>query len=126
MPTLEINLTIRKDGKPLQGFDPLFLRLNVDEFQSFGPTEEADDGDDTTFSDIPANQIASVQVMAFQAIDQALGLRAYAGSDANGAIRLDAGGLVLIVDATGITNTDLDVNNNSGSTAKTRGFVGGT
>jgi len=124
--SLELTVSLKQNGQELTnlGF-PLNKRITVDEVQSFGPTEEADDTNDTTFSQIPVDEVASVKAFVYQAIDQALGVRIEGGEATNVAIRLDAGGILIAFGAT-ITATNITVNNNSGSTAKQRGLAGGT
>lgn len=125
--SLEITVSLKLNGEELKslGF-PLNRRVEVDEVQLMGPVDKADDGDDTTFSQVPIDSVASVEVLVYQAIDQALGLRVEGGESSTTAILLDAGGLVLIFDATGITVTNITDNNDSGSTAKRRGLAAGT
>jgi hypothetical protein len=124
--SLELTVSCKLNGQELTslGF-PLNRRITVDEVQLFGPTEEADDGNDTTFSQVPVDQVASVKAFIWQAVDQAMGLRVEGGEATNVALRYDAGGIHISFGAT-ITATNITVNNNSGSTAKQRGLAGGT
>ena len=112
------------DGVPVSGF-PLTKELSLDESQSFS-YEEANDGDTTTFSAVPADQLAEIQALIITA-NQQLTFRLDGQSDAG--IVLNAGGLIALfnvdIDA-GAGSSNASVNNNSGSTATITGIAGGT
>ncbi|MEE9586108.1 MAG: hypothetical protein V3W09_04330 [Nitrososphaerales archaeon] len=127
MPSIELFVSLKVDGFEAQslGF-PIKRRVEVDEFQPFAPYEKANDGDDTTFTALPIGGLpASTQVLIYQAVDQALGLRTEGGEATNVANRLNAGGIIVMIDAA-ITTSNLTDNNNSGAIAKVKGAVGGT
>ena len=99
--------------------------VDIDESQSFS-YEEANDGDTSTFSAIPADQLATIKVLLVKP-DQQVNIRLDGASDAG--ILLSAGGFLAIVDATidaGAGSSNAKVNNNSGSTALLKGAAGGT
>lgn len=123
MPTIELYLSLKIDGDEANGF-PLRRRLEVDEVQRFN-TQEADDGNDTTFSALPVGEVDSVQVLVYDSVDQATGVRLEGGEATNVAVRLNAGGLVAVFNGT-LTDTNLTVNNNSGAVARIKGLAGGT
>lgn len=123
MPTIQVYLDVKVDGVRQNQF-PVYRSYTVDEVQTFDYTE-ANDGDNTTFSAVPLNQVDSVQNLIVQALDQAIGLRVEGSESSSVAIRLSATGLVAIFDAT-ITNTNITVNNNSGSDARIAGLGAGT
>jgi len=121
---VKATIILEVDGVPVPGF-PLTAERSADETQSFS-YEEADDGNTTTFSAIPADQIAQVEVLAVKA-DQATTYRLDGASDAG--IPLNAGGFFLIFNAdidAGAGSSNASVNNNSGSTATLLGFAAGT
>jgi len=124
MSSLEITIQVKRDGIQLDGF-PIIRRLEVDELQGFA-YEEANDGDDTTFSALPASQLDTIQVLVVKS-DQQITLRLDGQSDAG--IVLNAGGLLALIDATidaGAGASNASVNNNSGSTANVEGVAAGT
>ena len=124
---LEATISLKVNGHELRalGF-PLTARMTVDEFHAAGPYEEANDALDTTFSALPVGEIDSVRVFFLQALDQAIGQRLEGGEAGNTAVRLNAGGFIFIFNATGLTDTNLTINNNSGVTAQILPIVGGT
>lgn len=119
---IQVHIDIRVNG---QSRFRLHRTYTVDEVQYFDPYEKAADGGDTTFVALPVGEVDSVKVLAFHAVDQALGLRAEGGEATNVAIRHDVGGFLV---AGGVTIPDsvLTVNNNAGATAKIRGLAAGT
>ncbi len=122
MPALEITVTAKLDGKPVDGF-PITRRISLDELQGF-EYEEANDGDTTTFSDIPAGQLDTIQALLLRT-DAQVNIRMDGATDAG--LLLNAGGLVVIIDHTNDSGSNrLRVNNNSGGTAVLKGLVGGT
>ena len=124
MPQLKVKIEVDYDGITLPGF-PVIRRLELDEGQQF-EYEKADDGDATTFSALPADQIATIQALILQT-DQVVTLRLDGQTDAG--IVVNAGGLVLLFDVTidaGAGASNAKVNNNSGATALLKGITGGT
>lgn len=123
MPVLKMTLNMELDGVPVSGF-PKIRRLSVDESQQFR-YEEADDGDTTTFSALPTDQLAEIQALCVEA-DQVLTYRFDGQSDAG--VTVNAGGLLLFfnVDIDAGASTNATVNNNSGSAANVKGIGGGT
>lgn len=124
MPLFELYLDLYVDGARMEqiGF-PMTLRATRAEFQAFNYLEP-NDGNDTTFSALPVEQVATLRDLLATAIDQAIGIRLEGGEAGNIAIRLSANGLVLVFNGT-ITATNVTVNNNSGQNARLRGFGAG-
>jgi len=119
---IKVRIEIETDGKALPGF-PITRRIEVAEMQSFDYSK-ADDGNDTTFTTLPLDVMAAIQALVLTA-DRSTTLRLDGQSDAG--IQLNAGGLIIILDATinaGVTNAL--INNNSGSAANVKGAAGGT
>lgn len=124
MNTLEITITVRKDGEMLSGF-PFTRRLEVDESQGFDYQEPADN-DTTTFSALPTSFIDTIQALIVKT-DLPITLRLDAQSDAG--IMLNAGGMLVIVDATidAGASTNATVNNPDASvSAVVKGIAAGT
>ena len=123
MPTLKATVTLELDGVLIPGY-PVTKRLEMDESQSFR-YEKADDGDGTTFTAVPTAQIGSIQALSIQS-DQQVTIRLDGQSDAG--IVLNAGGLLLIMDATidASSTTNATMNNNGQPTANIKGIAAGT
>lgn len=124
MDSYEITLHVRKNGVIVEGF-PVTRRIETDESQGFG-YEKANDGDSTTFSALPADQLATIQLLIVKT-DKAITLRLDNQSSAG--IELNAGGLLAIIDCTidaGAGANNAKVNNNSGATALVDGVAAGT
>ena len=124
MPKMKVTVTADIDGQVVAG-TPYSKVVDIDESQSFS-YEEANDGDTSTFSAIPADQLATIKVLLVKP-DQQVNIRLDGASDAG--ILLSAGGFLAIVDATidaGAGSSNAKVNNNSGSTALLKGAAGGT
>ena len=120
--TIDITVTVKRDGLDIPGY-PVSRRVTVDEVQAF-EYEEANDGDTTTFSDIPVGQLTSIQALLLRT-DQQVNVRMDGQTDAG--ILLNAGGILVIIDHTNDSGSNrLRVNNNSGSTAVLKGIAGGT
>lgn len=123
MPTLRCTIQFDLDGEPIPGLNPIARRLTITELQPFLPYIKADDGDTTTYSAAPTEQIASVKAFCF-APDQAIRARLDASSTA---VEIDSGGLLIgfgvTIDAGASTN--LTLNQNSGAAANVRGFGAG-
>ena len=120
--TLEITVSVKRDGVDVPGW-PVTRRVTSDEIQSF-EYEEANDGDTTTFSDIPVGQLDSIQTLLLRT-DQQVNIRTDGQTDAG--ILLNAGGILVIMDHTNDSGSNrLRVNNNSGNTAVLKGLAGGT
>lgn len=121
---MKVTVTADIDGQVVAG-TPYSKVVDIDESQSFS-YEEANDGDTSTFSAIPADQLATIKVLLVKP-DQQVNIRLDGASDAG--ILLSAGGFLAIVDATidaGAGSSNAKVNNNSGSTALLKGAAGGT
>lgn len=121
---MRMTVIIEVDGVSVPGF-PITREMSVEESQGF-TYEEADDGNSTTFSTLPTQQLATVQVLAVTP-DQATTYRF--DGQSNAGITLAAGGMIAIFNATidaGAGSSNTSVNNNSGSTAKILGIAGGT
>ena len=124
MPVLKVSINAELDGQPILGF-PIVRRAVVDEVQQF-EFELATAGDATTFTGVPADQIASIQNLILRP-DQQVTLRLDGQTDAG--IVLDADSILLILGATidaGAGASNAKLNNNSGATAVIRGLCGGT
>ena len=122
MPSIKFTIQAEIDGVPLNGF-PLVRRVSVAELQTF-EYEEANDGNTTTFSDIPVGQLDSIQALLVRP-DQQVNVRIDGQTDAG--IIINAGGILLIIDGTNDAGSNrARVNNNSGNTANLRGFGAGT
>lgn len=123
MESLEASLVIRRNGVVVQN---ITRRIEVDEIQSFN-YEKAADNDVTTFSALPADQIATIQFLLARS-NKAVTIRLDGQTDAG--IVLNAGGLLLIVDATidaGAGASNAKVNNpDDADTALIEGFAAGT
>ena len=123
MPTLKATVNLELNGVSLSGY-PVVKRLELDESQEFR-YEKVDDTDGVTFIALPTSQIDSIQAIAIQA-DQQLTFRFDGQTDAG--ILLNAGGLILIIDATidAAAATNATVNNNVQPTANITGIAAGT
>lgn len=123
MPTLKATINLELNGVSVAGF-PVVKRLELDESQEFR-YEKVDDTNGTTFIAVPTAQIASIQALIVQA-DQQLTFRFDGQTDAG--ILLNAGGLILVMDATidASAATNLTVNNNVQPTANITGLAAGT
>jgi len=124
MPVLKVSLNVELDGQPVLGF-PVIRRAVVDEVQQY-EYEQAAHGDAVTFSAVPADQIAAIQLLILRP-DQQVTLRLDGQTDAG--IVLDADSILLILGATidaGAGSSNAKLNNNSGATAVIRGLAGGT
>ena len=123
MPTLKATVNLEMDGISISGY-PKVRRLELDESQQFR-YEKVDDTDGVTFLAVPTGEIAIIQVLAIEA-DQQLTFRFDGQTDAG--ILLNAGGFILIVDATidASATTNVRVNNNVQPTANIIGIAAGT
>ena len=123
MPTLKATVNLELNGISLSGY-PVVKRLEMDESQEFR-YEKVDDTDAVTFVALPTSQIDSIQALAIQT-DQQLTFRFDGQTDAG--ILLNAGGLILIIDATidAAAATNATVNNNVQPTANITGIAAGT
>lgn len=120
MPTLEITINVKEDGVVKPGF-PRTRRISADELQSFRYEKATGGG----YVAVPTNQLDEVQALIFET-DQQVTVRLDGQSDAG--IVLNAGGLLIIIDAdidAGST-TNVTVDNSSGSTANLEGLAYGT
>jgi len=123
MPTLKATVNLELNGVSLSGY-PVVKRLEMDESQEFR-YEKVDDTNGTTFIALPTSQIDSIQAIAIQT-DQQLTFRFDGQTDAG--ILLNAGGLILIIDAVidAAAATNATVNNNVQPTANVTGIAAGT
>lgn len=120
----EIEVRVRRNGKPVSGLHPFIRRLTVDEDGAF-EYEHADDADAVTFTSIPDAKIAEAQLLAISPSRQAT-IRLDGQTDAG--LVINAGGLLLAIDAD-IDNgagVNASINNNSGGSAVISGLVAGT
>lgn len=112
------------DGIPVPG-SPYVREDDVDESQVFS-YEEANDGDETTFSVVPMAQLATIKTL-FIKPDQEVTIRLDGQTDSG--IKVAAGGILVIAGATidsGAGASNCSANNNSGSTALLKGGGSGT
>ena len=109
--TYKLTLALEKNGTPVPGYDPLVRRLTVDQSQSFDELLASGGGAVA----LPIGQVGTVSLLILTG-DQ---LQTYT----SGAITLNAGGLILLFNATGATET---LTNASGTTANNKGLAGGT
>lgn len=125
MSSLELTVTLRRDGYPVTGF-PVTRRIEVDEIQSF-KYEKAADNDSTTFAAVPADQIATIQALLLRT-SKAVTLRLDGQTDAG--IALNAGGMIVILDCTidaGAGASNCKINNpDDADTALIEGLAAGT
>lgn len=123
MESLEATITIRRNGVVIQN---IARRIEVDELQAFN-YEKAADNDAVTFSALPADQIANIQFLLART-NKAITIRLDGQTDAG--IVLNAGGLLLIVDATidaGAGASNAKINNPAASDiALVEGLAAGT
>lgn len=123
MESLEATITIRRNGVVIQN---IARRIEVDELQAFN-YEKAADNDAVTFSALPADQIANIQFLLART-NKAITIRLDGQTDAG--IVLNAGGLLLIVDATidaGAGASNAKINNSAASDiALVEGLAAGT
>lgn len=117
---LELNISAKLNGKPIQGF-PYYRRIQVDEAQQF-TTEQANGIGYTT---LPITSIDTVQALVLTP-SQPVTVRFAGQSDAG--LSLAIGGLLIIIDGsiTGSASTNVTINNTSGNTAILDGLAGGT
>lgn len=125
MAVLEITVTAKLDGKPLEQFGlPLHHRQVVDELQAVGPYTKADDGDDTTFGSIPSQEIATIQALLLKP-DAEIDFRINGQSDAR--LTITGTGFLLIGGATINDGASTNVTANAnGVTPNVVGFAAGT
>lgn len=118
---LELNITLKQDGKMVSGF-PLYRRLVVDELQQFQTEQPSSVG---TFVALPATLIDVAQALILTP-NQSVTVRL--NGQSNAGVTLLAGGLLLILDAslTAGAATNVTVDNSTGVTATLTGLVGGT
>lgn len=109
--TYTMVLTLLKNGVSLEGFDALVRRLTVDQSQSFSEQLATGSGDVA----LPIAQVGTVQMLALTC-DQ---VETYKP----GIITVNAGGFVILFNATGTTET---IANASGNTSTNRGIAGGS
>lgn len=124
MTSFEIGIIVRRDGVTMENF-PVTRRIEVDESQSFS-YEKANDGDITTFSALPADQLDTIQALIVR-VSKAVTIRLDGQSDKG--IRLNAGGMLVIIDGTidaGAGASNAKVNNNSGVVSLIEGIAAGT
>lgn len=117
---LEINITVKRDGKVLGGF-PLYRRLQVDEVQQFS-TEQATGGG---YASLPISLLDTLQALILSPSKQVT-VRLNGQSDAG--LVVNAGGLLLFIDGSAAAgaSTNATTSNSSGSTAVLEGLAGGT
>ena len=109
--TYKLILTVEKNGAPVPGYDSLIRRLTVDQSQSFDELLASGGGAVA----LPISQVGTVTLLVLTG-DQ---IQTYAP----GAITLNAGGVIVLFNATGATET---LTNASGTTANNKGLAGGT
>lgn len=120
MPVLDLSLSVKLDGQSLAG-SPFVRRVTIDEIQQFA-TEQATGGG---YATLPITSLDQVSVLLLQPTQQVT-VRLSAQSDQG--IVLNAGGILLICDATiaAAASTNATTSNASGATAVLSGIAGGT
>jgi|SRR5882724_4197140 len=121
MESIEVNITVRRNGTVTE---QITRRVEVQESQGFSILK-ANDGDITTFTEIPAEQLDTIQAFVLRT-DKAVTVRFNGQSDAG--ILLNTGGIIIVFDATinaGSAIANASVNNNSGAPALLEGFAAG-
>jgi len=126
MSSIRIALSVQVNGVEVEGL-PVIRRIEVDEFQAFN-FEKAGDNDAVTFTALPADQLAEIQMLLLQS-DKGVTLRLDGQTDAG--IFINPGGLVFLlnvdIDAgAGAPNAKLNHNAAVGILAAIRGLAGGT
>lgn len=124
MPILKLLVDLEVDGVPLAGF-PIIRRLTVDEMHIFD-YEKVDDPNPTTFTTLPADQLAEIQALLVRS-DKTVTVRLDGQTDAG--IVINPGGLILLLDVdidAGAGAPNAKINNDSGVTAIIRGLAAGT
>jgi hypothetical protein len=124
MTTAKSRASVEVDGLPNPIVKAL-RRLEHPELQSFA-YEKANDGDTTTFTAVPLDQLDTVALLYLET-DQQITLRVDNQTDAG--IVINAGGFILLHDVlidAGAGANNLKINNNSGSVANISGFGFGT
>lgn len=109
--TYKLTLTLEKNGQRISGYDPLVRRLTVDQSQSFDEVLATGGGDIA----LPIAQVGTVTILILTG-DQVQSYKP-------GTITLNAGGLIVLFNATGATET---LANASGNTAQNKGLAGGS
>lgn len=122
MPTLEIEVTLRLNGKLLDGF-PLIHRRTVNEFQLL-QVIKANDGVGV-YATIPTlNALSEIDALLLSP-DTAMGIL-FNGNSGTG-FTIQPGGMVLLFDVVvnSGASTNVKVNNNSGGNLNVTGFAAG-
>lgn len=109
-----ITLTIEKNSKPIQGFDPLIRRISVEGSEDFHALIGTATQTPLTWSGGSASIFALTTPVA--AI-------LYPRGGANGSIPLQANGLILLLNAT--LTPAAEIIQSSGETVVVKGVVGG-
>ena len=120
MPSFELTVILKRNGVDLPGF-PVNRRIETDEDASFQHEEATGGG----FVALPTGEMDEINFLALKT-DQQITVRLDGQSDAG--IILNAGGLLLIVDADidAGASTNATISNGSGSTVNVKGVAGGT
>lgn len=121
MPVFELTLSLKQNGVEVFG-TPIRRRLEVDESTGVVEYEKATGGG---YAALPTSIMDELNLLVVRT-DKAVTLRLDGQSDAG--LALQAGGLVIIVDAdidAGAT-TNVTVDNSSGDTALIKVLAGGT
>ena len=122
--TLKHTFSHTVDGVALPFIGSLVKSLSVDELVPF-KIEKADDGDDTTFSELLGTGEFSTITALLITSDRAIKLRLNDQSD--GHIPISAAGWVVLTDvAIDDATSKVKVNNNSGAAAVISGYIAGT
>jgi hypothetical protein len=114
---VELTLSVKMDGQAYPGF-PLARRLQVDEVVPLGFEQDAGAGYTAL-----TGALASLGIVILTT-DQALSVRA--NNQSTGSLPLNAGGLLVLFDATVDTATLLSVLNSGSTNANMNGLLGGT
>ena len=109
--TYKLMLILEKNGTPIQGYNPLIRRLTVDQSQAFDALLASGGGDIA----LPIGQVGTVTLLILTG-DQVQSYKP-------GTITLNPGGVIVLFNATGATET---LANASGTTAQNKGLAGGS
>ena|SRR5579872_1405575 len=123
MPTLEIEINIKRDGQPIATF-PNVRRIVVNELQ----VQTLQQPTGASFVAVPGTPPSSGAVMNACVItaDQAIAVHLNGQTAGDTGIVLNAGGLLLVIDGNMTSATWATVQNNSGATANVQAITAGT
>lgn len=122
MPLLQLTIDAKIDGASVPGW-PVTIVKDADEAAVFNFTH-AGDSNDTSFTALPIGEVDSVEALLFLT-NSAAGIRVEGGEGTNVAIRLAAGG-GLVIWGSSLTDTNVTANINSATAGQMLGAAVGT